>query len=87
MSGADIGVFTLMSAPVFGRREILGKRCPCTSCSSPAHSLLRCTARLLLWTCGHMLSVILYCHEVIIAISHRLPPLGMKEKAAFIWQP
>ena len=28
-SGADMGVFPLMGAPVFGRREILGKRYPC----------------------------------------------------------
>ena len=28
ISGADIGVFPLMGAPVFGRREILGKRYP-----------------------------------------------------------
>ena len=29
ISGADMGVFPLMGAPVFGRREILGKRYPC----------------------------------------------------------
>ena len=28
-SGADMNVFPLMGAPVFGRREILGKRYPC----------------------------------------------------------
>ena len=28
-SGADMGVFPLMGAPVFGRHEILGKRYPC----------------------------------------------------------
>ena len=29
ISGADMGVFPLMGFPVFGRREILGKRYPC----------------------------------------------------------
>ena len=29
VSGADMGVFPLMGAPVFGRRKILGKRYPC----------------------------------------------------------
>ena len=29
ISGADMDVFPLMGAPVFGRREILGKRYPC----------------------------------------------------------
>ena len=29
ISGADMGVFPLMGAPVFGRLEILGKRYPC----------------------------------------------------------
>ena len=29
ISGADMGVFPLMGVPVFGRREILGKRYPC----------------------------------------------------------
>ena len=47
ISGADMGVFPLMGAPVFGRREILGKRYPCVM-FQPAQSLLRCTARLLL---------------------------------------
>ena len=28
-SGADLGIFPLMGAPVFGCREILGKRYPC----------------------------------------------------------
>ena len=48
ISGADMGVFHLMGAPVFGRREILEKG-TLASCSSPVQSLLRCTARLLLW--------------------------------------
>ena len=29
ISGADMGVFPLMGAPVFGRRDIRGKRYPC----------------------------------------------------------
>ena len=29
ISGADMGIFPLMGAPVIGRREILGKRYPC----------------------------------------------------------
>ena len=29
ISGADMGVFPLMSVLVFGRRELLGKRCTC----------------------------------------------------------
>ena len=83
ISGADMGVFPLMGAPVFGRREIVGKSYPCVmSQRSPyCDVLLDCSYG----TCGHTLSVVLYCHEVIGAVSHRRPPLEIKEEIAFVW--
>ena len=70
---------------MFGRREILEKKVPfrhVPAQRSPyCDVLLDCSYG----TCGHTLSVVLYCHEVIGAVSHRLPPLEIKEEIAFIW--
>ena len=75
ISGADMGVFLLIPCLTVVRSSEKGTL---ASCSSPAQSLLRCTARMPLWTCGHTLSVVLYCHEVIGAVSYRLPPLEIR---------
>ena len=45
--GADMGVFPLMGAAVFGRREILGKRYPCVIFQPSAFPTAK--SRLLLW--------------------------------------
>ena len=90
-SGADMEVSPLMGVPVFGRWEILGKRypfvmfqpsaIPTAMCSPYCDVLLDCSygAR------GHTLIVVLYGHQMIGAISHRLSPLEIKGEAAFIW--
>ena len=86
VSGADMGVLPLMGVlPVFGRLEILGKKYFSVMFQSSAVSTaIYCSTALMVHTCGHTLSVVLYGHEVIGAVSHRLLPLEMKEEAAFI---
>ena len=66
ISGADMDVFPLMGAPVLGRREILGKRYPCVMFQpSAVPTAMYCSTALMGHTCGHTLSAVLYCHEVI----------------------
>ena len=51
ISGADMGVFPLMGAPVFGRREILGKSYPCVMFQpSAVPTAMYCSAALM----GHV---------------------------------
>ncbi|CAN0452659.1 unnamed protein product, partial [Ascophyllum nodosum] len=76
VSGAGMDVFPpeLMGAPVFGRLRVLGKRYlrHVPAQRSPYCNALRdCSYG----TCGHTLinSAVLYRHEVIGAVSHRLP--------------
>ena len=75
----------LMGVPVFGRpsgdpREKVPLRHVPSQCSPFCDVLLNCSYG----AYGHTRSVVLYCHEVIGAVSHHIPPLEIKE-AAFIW--
>ena len=82
ISGADMGVFLLILCLAVVRsseKGTLARHVPAQG-SPYCDVLLDCSYG----TCGHTLSVVLYCHEVIGAVSHRLPPLEIKEEIAFI---
>ena len=78
ISGADMGVFHPMGVPVFSSsgdpREKVPLRHVPAQRSPYCDVLLNCSCG----TCGHTLGAVLYCHEVIGAVSNRLPPLEIK---------
>ena len=84
-SSADMRVFPLMDVPAFGRREILGTRHLSVMFQpSAVPTAAYCSTAVT----GHVVIrviVVLYGHEVIGAVSHRLPPFEIKEEAAFVW--
>ena len=78
ISGVDMGVFLLIpcltvvrSSETVPLRHVPAQRSPYCDV------LLDCSYG----TWGHTLSVVLYCHEVIGAVSHRLPPLEIRRKS------
>ena len=78
ISGADMGVFLLIPCLTVVRSSEKGTLASCSSQRSPyCDVLLDCSYG----TCGHTLSVVLYCREVIGAVSHRLPPLEIRRKS------
>ena len=77
ISGVDMGVFLLIPClTVVRSSETVPLRHVPAQCS-PCDVLLDCSYG----TCGHTLSVVLYCHEVIGAVSHRLPQLEIRRKS------